>query len=617
VRQPVRSGTAARSPATSGERAAPGRNLGAAAVLALQGRIGNAALGRVLARDPKKPDPGGKKDPLEGYRPAIPAPLNLPKQWQNPHLLKTVYPGRDAMFREFVVLYREIELGGAPAAGVRKKIREETDAMSGDALSAEVKRVMGMKSVPDWIKDQIWDYAGMRYWQNPKTDAGRHGAHTTYYSPARLMFLIRREMGDWTRARADEKKAADERYAREKAEWDKKPSSTAAERRARGPAPTKPPREIKQSKQEQAWLEISDDNAMARLIQMREGKGGTPIPDWVWHQIVRLTPLRSRYAGADWEDLSKEKPDPEQTFWIKVMTAWKSGERTGKNYGGGTQWRPETLDDFSQVASAMVCNEISEATQVKRGIRLPGGIRLNAEYFAKAAADGAKPGASPEIAGSYFKPLESAAELRPGASVFWINSVWMTPKQGKQFDNSNMVFPIPGVELPMPFPTEHVAEWSEWDKRRQAKEKWDKERARLTWNPKAKDHSREPTEKEEAKLGPDPGEAGDEPTYDRTTLPADDEEIDGWTYTVRAGEGIAREKDGVKQWMTWRHQATVLKAMGDGRVYLFETRLLDPKDLDSGVTGINQRYLGGKDLRAPWAWIGYIPGKVDAGAARP
>jgi hypothetical protein len=610
VRPSVRSRTVDGAPPATGERTAPARNLGPAAVLALQARIGNAAVGRVLARDTPK-----KKDPLEGYRPAEPPPLNLPKQWTNPHLLKSVYPGREAMFREFVVLYREIELGGSVTAAVRKKIRDETEALSGTALSAEVTRVMGMKSVPDWIKDQVWDYAGMRYWANPKT--ARHGAHHTYYSPARLMFVIKREAGDWTRARATEKQAADDQYAKAKAEWDKKPSSTAAERRARGPAPTKPPKEIKESKSEKAWAEISDEHAMYRLVQMREGKGNIRIPDWAWRQIVRLTPLRSKYAGADWEDPALEKPDPEDKYWIKVITAWKGNERIGKSGGGATQWRPETLDELSQVASAMVCNEISEATQIKRGIRLPGGIRRNAEYFAQAAADGAKPDARPEIAGSYFKPVASAADLRPGASVFWINSVWQTPKKGQKFDNSNMVFPVPGVEWPMPFPPEYVAEWSAWEARSKAKEKWEKARAKLTWNPKTKDNTREPTEKETAKLGPDPGEPGEQPKFERTTLPADGEEIDGWTYTVRAGEGITREKDGVRQWMTWTHQATVLRAMGDGRVYLFETRLLDQKDPDSGVTGINLRHLGDKYLRAPWAWVGYIPGKVDAHAARP
>jgi len=38
----------------------------------------------------------------------------------------------------------------------------------------------------------------MRYYQDATTEMGRHGAHRTYYSAARLMYIIKREEGDWT-----------------------------------------------------------------------------------------------------------------------------------------------------------------------------------------------------------------------------------------------------------------------------------------------------------------------------------------------------------------------------------------------------------------------------------
>ena len=213
------------------------RNLGAGAVLALQARIGNAAVGRVLARDPKKPDPPAKKDPLEGYRPAASPPLNLPKQWTNPHLLASVYPGRDAMFREFVVLYREIELGGSPTAAVRKKIREETDA-------DERRRARRRGQARDGHDVRA------RVDQGPDLGLRRHALLAEPEDPGRAPRsahdLLQPRPPDVphpardrrrTRARASEKQAADEQYARDKAEWDKKPGKTAAERRARGPAP--------------------------------------------------------------------------------------------------------------------------------------------------------------------------------------------------------------------------------------------------------------------------------------------------------------------------------------------------------------------------------------------
>lgn len=262
-------------------------------------------------------------------------------------------------------------------------------------------------------------------------------------------------------------------------------------------------------------------------------------------------------------------------------------------------WRHESLDKQRQVADAVVCNELSETTQIKRGVHLPGGIRKNAEYFAKAAVDGAQPGANADIAGSYFKRVESAAELKPGASLFWINTVWQTPNPGENFDNSNMVFPVDGVDWPMPFPPEFVKEWSDWDAARKKKAAWDKK-------PK----------------GEDPGDPGNEPQFDRTTVPDDGEVVDDWTYTNTPGQAITRERDvddthHEKQWMLWLHQATVLRAMPDGRIFVLETTLLDPKDRNSGVTGFTEHGLTKRDLLSGYVYVGYIPGSADASAARP
>src|SRR5204863_8245611 len=132
-----------------------------------------------------------------------------------------------------------------------------------------------------------------------------------------------------------------------------------------------------------------------------------------------------------------------------------------------------------------------------------------------------------------------------GAGLFWINAVSQAPKQGDSFDNSNMAFPIDGIDWPIPFPPEYVKAWADWDKRRKAKEAWDRK-------PK----------------GEDPGDAGEEPKFDEQALPDDGDVIDDWTYTNKPGQAITREHDvddkhHEKQWMLWQHQATVLQAMPD------------------------------------------------------
>ena len=607
----AREGSQGDRPVRRPDARSPAGDVGVAPLLALQRRIGNAAFKRLLSRDPPK------TDPLAQYRPAEPdKPLALPPQWTNANLVKVAYPGREAMLRKFVEIYGELELGPSATKAARDKVVTDAAKLSGPSLQKEVDRLLASTAVPPWLKDQVRDYAGMRYYQDPKAGR-RHGAHTSFYSAVRLIYILKGESGDWTKARAEERKAAQDALDA----WRAMPSATPQDRQKRGPQPPTPPAPSAMSKREKAWLEMSEENAMSRLAQMHDGAAGDHIPDWAWHAIVRLTPLRAKYAGPDWDDVSKETPATDDAYWKKVITAWTGEDRIGWFYGGGTQWRPETLDAGHQVATALVCNELSETTQAKRGVRLPGGIRKNAEYFIAKAVEGAKPSAKPEIAGSYFRRVSSVADLRPGATVFWIKSDWTSPRKDKKgkvigdIDNSNMVFPVPDVTWPMPYPPEYEQEWSEWKKRTQTKQAWDAKQKRMTWDPKTNDYTKELTDKERQRLGEDPGDPGEEPTYDRTELPADGEEVDGWTYTVKPGQGITREKDGEKQWMTWLHQATILKATDDGRVFLLETTLLNNADPDSGVTGFTERPM--KQLLTPFVYVGYIPGTVDANAARP
>ena len=114
---------------------APARTGGRyAGVLALQRSIGNAATRRLLARSPRKP-----------YQ----------HQWENPDLVATIYPAREAMLRKFVTMYREIELADIKDPEERKaaaaRLKEGTDALKDDALMAEVKRLLATKGAPEWL----------------------------------------------------------------------------------------------------------------------------------------------------------------------------------------------------------------------------------------------------------------------------------------------------------------------------------------------------------------------------------------------------------------------------------------------------------------------------------
>jgi hypothetical protein len=578
------------------------RRSNAGAVMRLQRAAGNQAVKRVLARNPRKP-----------YQ----------HQWENPALVETIYPARDIMLKKFVNMYREIELGDMTDPAERKKLVDSTraamqqeieklkssaspskkdlarikelelilkrgesngdkawrdavdwerkhhaDPLAGDKLMEEVKRLFGTSGVPDWLKPMVLDYSGMRY----------KSAHGSYYSPVRLLYLIERQRGTWSKARAEETEKAAEAHKAKVTEWE------TGGKKGRKPAA---PKKIKEAASETAALGMSSEDAIARLEKMREAG---EIPDWAWHKIVRLTELRTWYADTGWESTDAEKHAADN-FWDPVMTAWTGKERIGNLGRGITGWRSEIHRRNALITTRMVCNELSEATQRQRGIELVGGISKNAEQYVKAAG---------QTPGAYFKQPSSLADFKPGAGLFWVNrSLW----EATEPDDSNKVRAIAGAKFPMPPPPEYVSEWKAWKEEQTSYEKNLK-----AWERKSKAAK---TDEQKAKLGEAPKKPDKaEPQYlykDRKLLPNDGEVVHGWTYTVKVGQPITRTKDGVTHWLRWQHQATVLRAMPDGRIFTFETTDALEGSAKLGVSGFGVRTLDA--LSIPGVFVGYIPGE--------
>jgi hypothetical protein len=610
-----------------------------ASVLALQRSIGNSATRRLLARSPRKP-----------YQ----------NQWENPALAETIYASRDVMLRKFVSVYREVELLDItdPAArqpvidATRKAMKAEverleklttpdekrikqlkavldspantakaydeavawerqhrTDGLAGPALLAEVKRLFGAGAAPKWLESMVLNYAGMRY----------DSAHESYYSPVRLLYFLERARGTFKTALEKETKQATE--AAEKA-WE---AQDPKKRPKKAPVP-----KLTQSSVERAAMDMTADDALAKLEKMRDAG---EIPDWAWHKIVRLTELRTWYAEKGWEDTAPEKPPPgADATWVKVIDEWSNpkGQFLGNKlgWGGGTGWREEAKKRNVLVTTRMVCDQISELTQLQRGVNLRGGISENAKMFSEAAAEGAKPGAKKNIAGSYFKEPKTLDDFRPGAALFWVQeSFW----EEKEPDPSNQVIAVAGGRYPMPTPPEYKKAWIDWSKTEEgkkwladeksykaAKAKWENEKR--VWDQRT---AKAKTQEQKDKLGPAPVEpakpADLQPEYKEgkelasagggLVLPADGKVVNGWTYRVTPGKAITRSKDGVTHWLRWKHQATVLKVMPDKRIITWETTMTREGGQDWHGTGVGTRWLS--ELTQPGVFVGYIPGEVD------
>ena len=605
---------------------APGPRV--ARVLALQRAAGNAATVRVLARDKRKP---------------------YTHQWENPALLETIYPARETMLKKFVSMYREIELAEITDPVERQKVIDQTraamqkeldrlkalaepskqeatrvkelevalkkgatdssrafndairwerehrtDGMAMDKLLDEVRRLFGTSGVPDWLEPMVLDYAGMRY----------KSAHGSYYSPVRLLWFVERYKGTWDTARTTD--AADAHAGAVKA-WEAKGS--------KGKAPKL--KEVKKSAAEKSAATMDPALAIGKLEAMRNAG---EIPDWAWHKVVRLTELRTYYADTGWEDDKLEKPagDAADAMWTKVFGDWTGKESIGDIGYGITGWREEIKRRNALVTTRMVCNELSEATQVQRGVKLKGGISRNAQQYVDETA---------KSKGAYFKQPASLADFKPGAALFWVNkSAW----EVKEPDDSNKVRHIPGAEYPMPPPPEYVAAWKAWDtsdagkeykKAKKAYEKdkksWDdqhsKADAALT---KAKtEEQREKAKTAKGAIGAEPAKPGDtQPEYkEPALLPADGAVVNGWTYSVKPAEAITRTNGTETHWLRWQHQATVLKAMPDGRIFTFETTDALAGAAHLGVSGFAVRTLS--DLSRPGVFVAYIPTAAESAAA--
>lgn len=604
-------------------RSARSDPLAVALAAAVADRATTPAAPGILARAPAAPPaPAPAPD-----RPKPAAPQQYEHQWENPALLASIYPSRELALKLFVTMFREVELRdftvdpkvratvveaarSAMAAevaalkaaadkrsasrikeleetlkrdattvrawddAVRWEVAHRADPLAGEALTKEVQRLIAAGVAPDWLGPMVIDYAGMRY-------ASGHGS---YFSPVRLVYLIERSAGTWEQSRRQEGEAAKAEYERQNQGW------VAGGKKGRAP---RDPGPVKWSAAETAALAQTPVEAVARLEQLY-AKG--EIPPWAWHKIVRLTELRTRYATAGWEKESEEKPPKPDPRWSGILSLWTKDEALSPKFEpayGSTGWRLEIMRRNALITTRMVCNELSEAAQRHRGVKLPGGISGDARYFEQTAT---KPGA-------YFKRPKTVADLRPGATIFFVKRTnWMMIEKGEEPDSSQRVVAVAGATYPMPPPPEAIDEWNAWGAAKKAGEK-----KRADWQTRAKSAK---TDKDKAALGPEPPAfATPEPHYKGPKeVPANGVAADGWTYTVVPGQAITRSKDGVTHWLGWQHQATVIRAWPDGRVFTWETTVdIDPRTKKQvSHSGVNVRYLNALD--APGVFVGYDPG---------
>ena len=149
---------------------------------------------------------------------------------------------------------------------------------------------------------------------------------------------------------------------------------------------------------------LSGDQADA-LLKSRKDE----FPDWMWKEIVRLTPLRTQEVdNASWESGGAVPVNPkvgqvvDNQRWNEfrqILIQWKQENVTA--------WREENAATNELIVTSAVCNEVAEHIQHIRGNTPPGGLAPKPLWYLKS--------------GSFIKASANPADYPVGASILWLN----------------------------------------------------------------------------------------------------------------------------------------------------------------------------------------------------
>lgn len=320
-----------------------------------------------------------------------------------------------------------------------------TAGMSSAKLLAAARAQMQASNVPDWAQSILVDYGGMRY----------KSSHGSWLPAGDLLATILEY--DLAHPDADEHIFPDDWPDPPPSGWPAPPAALATES-AKGAKPKRPPKPPSVPR-------LENLTAQALLQDLRSRNA---IPDEVWPVIVQFTELRVQTNDPGWEVIPGGRGNLPKTItepWLGILTKWR-GE---KNF---TAWRPEMERTNRVLATQIVCNELSEAIQARRSVPLPGGITANADWLYQEAQSAPAPAAAtheakpaehqPEtttgegsaakaVSGSPAKAVKeassfkqgtqiSAADLKPGATLFFIAKEWADKPHPW-----DAVRPVPGV----------------------------------------------------------------------------------------------------------------------------------------------------------------------------
>lgn len=165
---------------------------------------------------------------------------------------------------------------------------------------------------------------------------------------------------------------------------------------------------------------LPDDNAcLQALVQYRQklwnqaqrDRSRSPMPDWVWAEVCKYTPLRLQSSDPDWEAVSPERSKYQHNQWRTILANWEKKDITA--------WRRKHHESLELVVTRSVCNEIAEQIQNLRGLAPVAGLTARPVWYARQQAK--------DPLRAYLRQAPVESDFKPGASILWLEWVENQP----------------------------------------------------------------------------------------------------------------------------------------------------------------------------------------------
>lgn len=299
----------------------------------------------------------------------------------------------------------------------RWKIPEEDQDDSGQAQKMLLEEIIAWvnrepQRFPEWLVYMVIHFSGMRYMS----------AHSSFAEPRALLETLKREDADAEVARLANnlenlKQACLEAISRLQARplFNDIKLNERLLNRLKG-FDRNALREVFRVHALSSLDSLKDDAAcLAALENYRAELAASPepMPEWVWAEICKYTPLRLRASEPNWEANLSQRYQATKKNWLSIMNTWESANVTA--------WRKKHSETLDLIVTRAVCNEIAEHIQHLRGLAPVAGLTARPKWYIRQAAR------DPQRA--YLRQAPKESDFKPGASILWLEYMERPPTE--------------------------------------------------------------------------------------------------------------------------------------------------------------------------------------------